>query len=72
MNSFSAIWQLSDRAANLELCLVRAAFNSEVSVRATPTSTRDLRFKVISERPAILTSKCRTLGEEHSLPILTS
>jgi hypothetical protein len=34
-----------------------------VLLRATPTATRDLRFKVISERSVILTSGCRALGE---------
>jgi hypothetical protein len=30
---------------------------------ATLTATRDLRFKVISERPVIITSECRVLGK---------
>jgi hypothetical protein len=34
-----------------------------VRLRATPTATPDLRFKVISEGPVILTSECRALGE---------
>jgi hypothetical protein len=34
-----------------------------VLLRATPTATRDLCFKVISERPVILTSECRAIGE---------
>jgi hypothetical protein len=29
-------------------------------------------FKTISERPVILTFKCRALGEDQSLPTLTS
>ena len=35
-----------------------------VLLRATPTATQDLRFKVVSERPVILSSECRALGEE--------
>jgi hypothetical protein len=35
-----------------------------VLLHATPTATRDLHFKVISERPAILTSECLALGEK--------
>jgi hypothetical protein len=34
-----------------------------ILVRATPTATRDLHFMVISERPVILTSEYRALGE---------
>jgi hypothetical protein len=34
-----------------------------VLLRAAPTATRDLRFKVISEIPLILTSECRAHGE---------
>jgi hypothetical protein len=35
----------------------------KVLLRATLTATRDLRFKVISERLKILTPECRALGE---------
>jgi hypothetical protein len=34
-----------------------------VLLRATSAATRDLRLKVISERPVILASKCRALGK---------
>jgi hypothetical protein len=34
-----------------------------VLLRATSTATRASVFKVISERPVILTSECRALGE---------
>jgi hypothetical protein len=59
-----------DRTANLDLCLPLTAFSSKSYF--TCHTYCDLRFKVISERPVILTSKCRFLAKEQSLPILTS
>ena len=34
-----------------------------VLLRATPTATREVLFKVVFERPVILTSECLALGE---------
>jgi hypothetical protein len=49
-----------DRAANLGLRLLAV----RVLLRATPTATRGTSvFKVISERPVILTSECRAVGK---------
>jgi hypothetical protein len=57
-----------DRAANLDLhvCLALTAFGSEGSFTChTYSDTGPPFFKVISERPAILTSECR--AKERSL-----
>jgi hypothetical protein len=53
-----------NRAVNLELCLEHLHLLAVmVLLRATVTATRNLRFKVISERPLVLTFECRALGE---------
>ena len=53
-----------DRAANLDLCLALTTFNSEDSFTChTYSDTGTIFFKVISERPVILPSKCYALGE---------
>jgi hypothetical protein len=58
-----AITIASDRAANLNP--LNYSFQQwGFFLRATPTATWNFRFKVISERPVILTSECRALGEE--------
>jgi hypothetical protein len=53
-----------DRAANLDLRLALTDFLAELLQHGTSV------FKVISERPVILTSECRALAKEQSLPIL--
>jgi hypothetical protein len=50
------------KAANLDL-LALMAFSS-INLRAKPAATRDLRFKVISERLVILTVICIALTKE--------
>jgi hypothetical protein len=53
-----------DRAANVDLCLALTAFSSEGSFTChTYCDTGSPLFKVISERPVILPSECRALGE---------
>jgi hypothetical protein len=53
-----------DGAAKLDLCLALTAFSSEGSFTChTYCDTGPPFFKVISERPVILTSECRALGE---------
>jgi hypothetical protein len=53
-----------DRDTDLDLCLALVAFSSEGSFTChTYCETGRPYFKVISERPVILTSECRALGE---------
>jgi hypothetical protein len=53
-----------DWAANLDLCLALTALSSEGSFTChTYCDTGPPFFKVISERPVILPSECRALGE---------
>jgi hypothetical protein len=53
-----------DRAANLDLCLAHTTFNIEGSFTCyTYCDTGRPFFKVISEKPVILPSKYRALGE---------
>jgi hypothetical protein len=54
-------WHLSSLS---ELCL-SLLLAVTVLLGATPAATRDFRFMVISERPVILTSKCRPLASNH-------
>jgi hypothetical protein len=61
---FPAIWRLPPFIAvtgfeNLDLCLALYDFSSFFYVPRTAPLTRDLCFKVISERPVILTSEYR-------------
>jgi hypothetical protein len=48
---------------DLHVCLALRLLAVRDLLRATPTATRILLFKVISERPVILTSECCALGE---------
>jgi hypothetical protein len=69
----AAVTITSDRAANVDLFLVLAAFSSEVSFTChTYCDTGPQFFKVISERPVILTSECCALGQGAITPILKS
>jgi hypothetical protein len=53
-----------DRTANLDLCLAHTTFNSEGCFTChTYCDMGPHFFRVISERPLILPSKCRALGE---------
>jgi hypothetical protein len=63
--SYLATVTITDnRAANLDLCLALAAFSSEGSFYMSHLLRyRTSLFKVTSERPVILTSRRRALGE---------
>jgi hypothetical protein len=53
-----------DRAANLDLCLALMVFSSEGPFYVPHLLQHGTSvFKVISERPVIFTSECRTFGE---------
>jgi hypothetical protein len=58
----AAVTITGDRIANLDVFLALMAFNNEGFLRATPTAGTSI-FKVISERPVILTSECCAFGE---------
>jgi hypothetical protein len=60
----AAVAIASDWAANLDLCLALTAFSREGSFTChTCCDTGPPFLKVISERPVILISECRALGE---------
>jgi hypothetical protein len=59
----AAVTIAGDRAENLDLCLALTAFSSEVLYVPHLLRHETSVFKVISERPMILTSECRDRGK---------